>query len=231
MKIEINEFRDRLSTVFANLLESDNSRTEFLLPEKLTTGKAYEAQILALICEELTHREGCELTLVDSKKLVLKSAPGPINKDYPWIEVRRNGKLIGGLFTDIEFLSMSYCYSNRNKPSRGDYHELDIIMVSPEVLESNQPFRPRHDQILIGIECKNTTYEKKLLREVLGVRREMGLLKKSIATSFRSWPAIEVPCNPPSCLLVYTRSPRVYDYSEAGSFYGIQFHFEKSDID
>ena len=160
----------------------------------------------------------------NGKTIVLKTGGGPINKNYPWIEVKKEGVLIGEIFTDIYFISMSYSLNQSNrKPTPGEYHELDIVMTKPR---GNG--MPRHDEILIGVECKNTKkYRKSLLKEILGVRREMGLLAGTlVATEFSQWPSTTVPSSPPSCLLVYSTSNKVKNYSRPGETYGIDFIYE-----
>jgi hypothetical protein len=84
--------------------------------------------------------------------------------------------------------------------------------------------RPRHDQVEIGVECKDTGDQKQLLRGILGVRRELSLLRDDIATGFVRWPRTVVPADPPSCLLVYSSDRKVLDYTEPGRVFGVDFH-------
>jgi len=103
----------------------------------------------------------------------------------------------------------------------GDYHELDILIV-----DAGSSGRPRYDQIWLGVECKNTGYGKELLREILGVRRELSLLTDAKFTRFQNWPRMTVPANPPSCLMVYSSDEDVMDYAAPGLMFGIDFVHE-----
>jgi hypothetical protein len=85
----------------------------------------------------------------------LKSAPGPINRSYPRIELRRSGVCVAELWTDVEFLSLSHASRRSGTLTKGDYHELDLIIVEP-----GQQGRPRHDSVWLGVECKNTGYQR-----------------------------------------------------------------------
>jgi hypothetical protein len=105
--------------------------------------------------------------------------------------------------------------------AKGDYHELDILVVG-----AGTTGRPRHDQIWLGVECKNTGYEKGLLKEILGIRRELSLLTDWQPTKFARWPRASVRATPPSCLLVYSTDEDVADYSAPGNTFGIDFIHE-----
>ncbi len=152
----------------------------------------------------------------------LKSSPGPINLAYPHIELNRNGSHVADLWTDVEFLSLSYCTNaSSSPPTKGHYHELDLVVV-----RLGASGRPRCDEIWLGVECKNTTYQKGLLKEILGIRRELSLLRDPTKTPFNTWPQTHVPASPPSCLMVYSTDPGVVQYSAPGTMFGIDFVYE-----
>lgn len=217
--MNIEHIKERLSEAFKETLGITKNRANQLLPSNLTTGKAYEAYILSIVCEKLRDEEGCELFLKGGSSLVLKTSAGKINRNYPWIEVRRSGKVLGELFTDIEFLAMSYSMRKFNRnPTMGEYHELDIVLVKYGATD-----RPSHKQLLLGVECKHTQYQKSLLKEVLGVRREMGLLSKIEKTAFNFWPSNSVNFDPSSYLMVFSSSDKVSGYQAPGEIYGIDF--------
>ena len=195
-----------------------------LLPTDLTSGKIYEAFVLTKVAEKLVLEEGLSLSLVNSNEIALKSAPGPINRDYPRIDVYGSGQKVAELWTDIEFLSFS-CYRQQREthPVFGDYHELDILMVDAGIAG-----RPAFHQIWLGVECKNTVYSKAMLREVLGIRRELGLFYPMLLpTRFARWPRDWVPACPPSCLLVFSSDHRVTQYSDPGTTFGVEFIWEE----
>lgn len=192
-----------------------------LIPLTLTAGKLYEAYVLGLVCQRLRFDEQCTLTLVGSTKLQLKSSPGPINAAYPRIRVTRNGVHLANIWTDIEFTSYSAAQQAKAVLGLGEYHELDIAVVSPQAQA-----RPLPGEVFLAVECKNTGYEKGLLRETLGLRRELSLLKNLTNSAFNVWPRAAVPADPPSCIAVYCTDKKVLDYSDPGAFFGIDFFHE-----
>jgi len=216
------DLKERITEIFENLFPSATEGETDLIPRSLTDGKLYEAYIVTIIAEHLVTKENFTLKLVNGNHFQLKSSPGPINRSYPCIEVYRSGRMIAELWTDIEYLTLSYANSNRRTPNRGDYHELDILVVDPGIKGY-----PQHDSIWLGVECKNTDYTKSLLKEILGVRRELSLLQQNRRTKFNQWPRREVPADPPSCLLVYSSRKGVIDYSDPGDFFGIDFFHEQ----
>lgn len=215
------ELKERITDIFENLFPMATEEEADLVPKSLTDGKLYEAYILTKIAENLVTREGFTLRLVNGSHLQLKSSPGPINRNYPCIEAYRGGNLVAELWTDIEYLTMSFADSGKLNPNKGHYHELDIVLVDPRVKKY-----PRHDEIWLGVECKNTDYTKSLLKEILGIRRELSLLQENKQTKFNNWPRTRVPAHPASCLLVYSSRQSILDYSDPGDFFGIDFYHE-----
>lgn len=154
---------------------SASSPTAFasVIPSSLTSGKLYEAHVLSLVIEALSLDEGYQVVLKNSSFLPLKSSPGPINTNYAYFELRKSGLLCAEIWTDVEFISLSYSQrGNTYSPGRGDYHELDVIVASPGLTG-----RPAHSDIWLGVECKNTGYTKGLLKEILGIRRELSFFQ------------------------------------------------------
>jgi hypothetical protein len=216
------EIRNQITDIFENLFPTASEPELDLVPRSLTDGKIYEAYILAVVAGELAFREGINLKLVNGNRIQLKSSHGPINRTYPCIEAYRGTTLIGEIWTDVEYLTLSYSLSSRSTPRKGDYHELDILMVTQGVNG-----RPRNDQVLLGVECKNTEYNKGLLKGILGVRRELSFLMEPCSTVFNTWPHSQVPADPSSCLLVYSTSTEVLNYSDPGEVFGIDFFHEE----
>jgi hypothetical protein len=152
-----DQIQQQLRDVFQRYLGASAGVTQGLVPQTVSAGKLYEAHVLSRVVERLSVDEGYSLTLVGGTKVQLKSSPGPINRSYPRIELRRSGSCLAELWTDVEFLSLSYCTGGAPSLTKGDYHELDILVVAAGVSG-----RPRYDEIWLGIECKNTGYEKNL---------------------------------------------------------------------
>jgi hypothetical protein len=193
--------------------------TSSLIPPKAIAGKLYEAVVLGYVAENLVRREWLQLNLVGGSKLHLKSSPGPINFAYPHIAVSRGGTHVANLFTDIEFTTLS-CQKAGNPTAcgPGDCHELDLAIV--DVSSSG---RPLSQEIWLAVECKHTVYKKSLLRESLGVRRELSLLTPPRPTRFQRWPQTSVPANPPACLMVCCSDTNAYVFSPPGAVFGIDF--------
>lgn len=203
---------------------SDGSEYSALLSPMMTRGKLYEAFILARVAQQLVTQEGMELTLSNGNRIALKSSPGPINRQFPRIDARKCGTTVAELWTDVEFLSWSYWMGARTRlPTRGEYHELDIIVVDPEIVG-----RPSPDDIWLGVECKNTGYGKNLLREILGIRRELSLLTGlEEHTRFTRWPRSRLEVHPPACLAVFCADRSVNEYAAPGETFGIDFFHEE----
>lgn len=192
-----------------------------LIPPSLTAGKMYEAYVLGVVCANLRKHEGLNITLVGGKRLALKSAPGPINKAYPHLRVMNGAKHVANIWTDIEFTALSAILSSSSTLSNGEYHEADIAMVSVDCAP-----RPRPDEVHLIVECKNTGYQKSLLREILGVRRELSLLSDPMKTMFSCWPQLHVRATPPSCICVYSTDAIVSSYAVPGKLFGVNFYHE-----
>ncbi len=215
--------KKRIESAIKKYAESRSSKAYSLVPSSLTSGKLYEAHVLSILLERLYKDEGFRILLINTKLIPLKSAPGPINPSYPHFDLFRRGIKIAELWTDVEFLSLSY--SQRRPPypiTPGDFHELDLLIVDPGISG-----RPRHDNIWLGVECKNTGYNKGLLKEILGIRRELSLLQDQQNTKFSQWPRTTVPASPPSCLLVYSTDATVSSYANPGAVFGIDFYHEE----
>lgn len=218
-----DQIRDRITDLFQKYYAAPPSRARTLVPASLTAGKLYEAYGLALISRSLVLEEGFSLRLVQGTYLTLKTSPGPINRAYPHVELLCGGRCVAEMWTDVEFTSLSYGLTGGGSrpPERGEYHELDVAIVEPGLSG-----RPPHGSIWLAAECKNTGYHKGLLKEVLGVRRELSLLQGDRPTRFRNWPRPAVPADPPSCLVVFATDAKVLEYARPGEVFGIDFYHE-----
>lgn len=223
----IDKIKDIISRAFAKYLKTSLPEARRILSSVGGGGKIYEAYALSLLARDLTNREGCRLTLNAGTTFDLRTSHGPIDPAYSRITVERAGQLIGEIWTDVEFTSLSY-WSNPNnsnrlgtRPPPGSRHELDILMAI-----NNSDMYPTSDQILIGVECKDTVYQKRMLREILGVRRELSYLCGPTQTAFTVWPRPTAPANPSSCLLVYSSYPSIVKFTDPGSTFGIDFFYE-----
>lgn len=218
MTLSLTQAKARIDTILSTY-QAVSATSTGLLTDKLTSGKVYEAWVLSIVLDKLRTDEGFNITLVGGNKVHLKSSPGPINRSYPHFRLQRVGSPHLEAWTDVQFITFSYSHRKaRAAPGPGDHHELDIIVVPVGVTG-----RPGHDKIMMGVECKNTGFEKHMMRAALGIRRELSLLADPAPTSFHTWPRSTVPARPPSVFMVYSTDPRVTQYNDAGQVFGIDF--------
>jgi len=180
-------------------------------------GKLYEAYVISYVCEQLTLQEGMHIKLVGGTGLRFRQKGGPINRSFPYFEVYRGARHIGDLFTDTYFHTLSYHIRGSTYPSVADYHELDIGLFKP-----GASGMPDISEVLLAIECKNTSIKKSIVREMLGFRRELALypgrLNKSI---FEKWPASEVFAEPASVHMIFSTDSHVLRFKENLEIFGI----------
>lgn len=217
---QIDQIKDDISAVLhthANVLPT---RSRGLLNITDLTGKLYEASVLAEVIERLVTEENLTVTLAGSGRyLHLKQKGGPINRDYPYFEISQGGRPFAELFTDIYFTTISRSRrANIQVKQRGDFHELDIAVIATDV-----QVRPEPEEILIAIECKNTTLEKSTIRELLGFRRELSFIGYAEPTFFTNWPVPAINAYPPSVHMLYTTHGSVLThYKENCETFGIK---------
>jgi hypothetical protein len=216
---DVARIRAYIATIFQTHAAISPASTRGILPVKDLQGKLYEAHVLATVIQNLVTLEHCTVRLINSGTFTFKQKGSPVRRAYPYFEVYRAGTMIGELFTDTEFLSLSCVLSRHPNPANGDYHELDIALLSPLCAEG---VRPMYSHVLLAIECKATTFEKSTFREVLGFRRELTFLSdRNNSTGFNSWPIISVPADPPSVHMCYSTDPAVLKYVRNAATFGI----------
>ncbi|WP_214056006.1 hypothetical protein [Nocardioides aquaticus] len=171
------------------------------------------------IMDQLHKLEGYVPTMRRGTRLVLRNKGGGISMAYTSFKLTHPTETDLELWTDIEFVAMSHTQLGYNyPPAPAFYHELDLVIV-----EAGTTGRPRHDEIVLAVECKNTsTFEKRMAREALGLRRELSLLVAA-STRFQQWPYHDVHAEPASALLVYADDPAVTNFNGPGLLYGIHF--------
>lgn len=215
---DITRIKSQIATILQANASVAPARTNTLLPISSLQGKLYEAHVLATICEKLVTQEGLRVTLVGGRNLMLKQKGGAINRTYPYFEVWNGRTLFGELFTDVYFNTLSY--QMKGSPARqtyGDYHELDIALLKP-----GQNGKPQHSEVMIAVECKNTSIKKSIIRELLGFRRELSFWSHlPLPTNFSVWPAIQTNSNPNSVHMLYCSDNRVNRYTTNCLQFGI----------
>ena len=138
-------------------------------PSKVTSGKgkAYELYCLAKTIEYLKSIPGVSVRFVGTS-IDFKNSPGKIDKSKSYFVVSGNGRALE-LHSDIEVMTLSAAYG-RGVTGRSAYHEIDLVLA----FAPQDGQRPSHNQIVLGVECKaHANFKKEIIRQVLGVRREL----------------------------------------------------------
>lgn len=220
--MDVKKAKKRISDIFHKLGNARRKDATRLLSGNIQSGKLYEAWVLAEVIKNLVNKEGFTVRYVNSVKLKLKSSPGPINHSYPHFLLEKNSQTLARLWTDVEFRTLSSHNNSSSVSSPGEYHELDIMICDHDAID-----RPSPDQIWLGVECKNREKSTKgMLREMLGLRRELSLLQGMNTTKFKKWPLTHVPAQPASCLMFYSvdNKPSL-DWVVPGAQFGINFEY------
>jgi hypothetical protein len=199
-----------------------------LLSGNLLTGKIYEAFVLLYIIKRIVLLEKKFVVLFNNDNtLTLQSGPGDIQRSRPHFRIyasqeqyrKSESSQEFELWTNIEFMTYSFKISKHTSISQGDYHELDIAVLNPNVSG-----KPSHSDVRIAVECKNTPFKKEHLRQLLGIRRELSVLSKPASTVFSTWPASEVNADPPSVLMAFGTDSKILNYRSPGKIFSIQLH-------
>lgn len=203
----------RIFSAYKRLSAGDRDRVN-----KLRGGKLYELYVLSYVLERLRAR-GFRISFY-GRTLRFKSSPGQIRRADPHFELR--SPTTGAaywIFVDIEFETLG---SARVQVSdRSLRHEVDIVVVS---VDSGYP---KHSDILLGVECKAVAnFSKSILKEVLGVRRELSLVgrsQSSLLSVAGGSPNVDVPADPPSEYWLAYIDPIGDVYAESPKAFGVEF--------
>jgi hypothetical protein len=199
---------------YKSLMPSDTQ-----LLQALKGGKLYELYVLSEVIDELAGR-GFRISFIGST-LQFKAGPGQIKLSDPHYHVRTPQGRDLWAFVDIEFRTLG---SSRVPVSdNSGLHELNIVVV-----RATPPY-PDHTDILFAVECKSGKFGKKIIKESLGVRRELSyfdLPQPSMLTHFGG-SATEVRANPASEFWLAHLDPVGSHYDESPLAFGIELkHFE-----
>lgn len=202
---------------YTNLQPADNA-----LLQQLNDGKLYELFVLSHVVENLVQR-GYQLNFRPNAQhpsvLQFKAAPGALKSSDSHFEVISPGGELYWLFVDIEFDTLGHAENSANDRSRR--HEIDIMVCSVNV------GHPRHDQIALGVECKAwANFTKGLVKEALGVRRELCFLQSERDSMLSADPGVlqkvTVPAEPPSEFWLAFIDQGGTNYSQSPAVYGIE---------
>ena len=187
----------------------------------LSKGKLYELFVLAEVVDALALR-GCTLQFRGAS-LKFKASPGKLKATDPHFEVRTPHGDHLWLFVDIEFDTLGHDRNHATDRSRR--HELDIVLV-----RQNSGY-PTHQEVWFAVECKAVAnFTKGLVKEVLGVRRELSFLRDaqpSVLSQSGAHPSIDVPAEPASEFWLAHIDPKGSRYRQSPAAFGVDFrHIE-----
>jgi len=208
--------------------------------KRLKIDKLFEIVALSELLTELrAANNACQFTLMSQGKpgsrLTLQANPGKADLQKSFVLVSLGGAAIATIWTNVEFVGMSGpAVSNT---ARGTYHEADILVLDPAAHHGRAPIRPSHHHVLLAIECKYLDMlPKAVLRNMLGLRREMSLLGRALQPSALQTLlgsvagtriASGLPASPASHLIFcypshYKFEPTI-DWFAPGKVFGIEF--------
>jgi hypothetical protein len=215
-----------IQRIFAAYRNAQSSDAKVL--KVLTDGKLYELFVLSHMIEHLRNL-GFTIAFQGSRRspgnsasnstLKFKASPGKIMDKDSHFEVRhpRSSTVVFRIFVDIEFTTLGH---DRNGASdNSQRHELDIVATT-----ASKGY-PRFDEILLAVECKAVAnFQKGIVKQALGVRREMSLLwdkQKSKLSKAGGTPSNIVPAEPPSEFFLIFIDPKGTNYAQSPETFGI----------
>lgn len=180
-------------------------------------GKIYELYCLSKTIEKLKNEYNLRVVFCGTT-VDFKSSPGKIDRNRSYFILHTQSRIFE-LHTDIEFLTLG---SRRSGSSdRSGYHEVDIA-----VIEDRAHGRPAFDMLAVAVECKaHVNFTKSIVKQVLGVRREMSLLAPRNLTQLAmvSNSSRRVEAAPASEYWLSYTDPLGNSYRQSPAAFGIEF--------
>jgi len=183
------------------------------------TGKVYELYCLARTVEYLASFPGVSIRF-NGRTVDFKASPGLVDHSKSYFVVSGHGADLE-LHVDIEVRTLSSS-GQTTVADRSSYHEIDLVLL--DGVRNRE--RPAHDQIVLGVECKaQATFGKETVRQVLGVRRELSLLRyaPSKLDAFLSAQHRDISADPPSQYWLAFTDPRGMEYQAGPAMFEVQF--------
>ena len=189
-------------------------------------GKIYEIYCVTRLLAWLEKRYNVTIQYCGKNNMKFKAGGGPINrKEYPYFKITdKCSNRFVELHTNIEIETLGSSMYNGPNKDLSFMHEVDIVLIEEGV---NCGDMPTHDQLLLGIECKaHAKLRKGVIREVLGVRRELSYCQHNhitkIDTIFSSKKsALCVPAVPSSIYWLYTIDLNAMRYKISPKQFGV----------
>ena len=193
---------------------------------KVNKGKIYELYCLSRVVEQLK-KYRCNISIQSRfRSIDFKASPGKIDRNKSYFTVRARNGVVFEIHTDIEIMTLGVApgHSNLGRQDLSAYHEIDIVVIEQGLSE-----RPRYDQLILGVECKaDENFGKSILKQVLGVRRELSFFtKKSLPSKLAQAvgkPSPEVRAYPNSEYWLAYTDPKGDNYQISPATFGIKFN-------
>ena len=184
-----------------------------------TRGKIYELYCLVRTLRKLKRDYNIRIEFI-GRSLDFKASPGRIDRSKSHFVLHSNRSRFE-LHTNIEFRTLGSNQSGKQL-DRSRYHEIDIVAFDFGVND-----RPNFNSIALGVECKaNANFSKDIVRQVLGVRRELSFVARNQPTKLAlasNTTARMVSATPPSEYWLAYTDPSGNKYRISPSTFGIEF--------
>ena len=209
----------KIEALFASYIALEEADSSHL--QGLDRGKLYELYVLSELVCHLKQR-GCRMGFQGSS-IVFKAAPGKIKASDPHFVVTAPDRSKSRIFVDIEFETMGTSRALLQGTAGLDLssrHELDLVVV-----DTRSPY-PSFREVLLGVECKSqASFGKDVVKEVLGIRRELSRLVQPRRSRLSDAGAsgITVPADPASEFWLAYDDPKGDDYRLSPAAFGIAF--------
>jgi len=191
--------------------------TDKKLLSALSSGKLYELFVLSYVITNLSNR-GFRIVFI-GKELKFKGAPGMVKLTDAHFQLWDPGtnSIDWRVFVDIEFQTLGG--QNKSTIDASNKHEIDIVVT--KALNGY----PDYDTIALAVECKSTPkFKKNLLKEALGIRRELCYftkkLRSPLAPSGGSAPLVNA-C-PPSEYWLANVDAKIAAYQQSPATFSIE---------
>ncbi|SDX69230.1 hypothetical protein SAMN04488041_11220 [Sulfitobacter pontiacus] len=195
---------------------------------KSTGGKIYELYCLARTLEWLRSTYGVSIRLANGNVVHFKASPGNIDRFRSYFVVAKHGRFFE-LHTDIQVQTLGASMIG-GWIGKSGYHEIDLVLINPRVQNGDMP---RHSDVVLGVECKsNAKFEKGIVKQVLGIRRELSLLSQTTTSELdRAFGppihlggcSLEVNADPASLYWLSYIDQSGDNYADSPGFFSIEF--------
>ena len=212
----------RLKGAFRSELGIGVKTADDLLAGARLYDKAYELFCLIETMRQLKSAvSSASFHLVGGAKPKFRGKGGQIQRHtWPYIEMRDGSGSIAEIWVDIECWALSaWCQGHApGNPPYSRAHELDIVLVRPSTTG-----RPEPHELFLGIEAKHRPFNKALLKELMGVRRETAFKAIPQDNPFAWWRSDRrIPADPASGIVLFCSHASVHNYTGQAGFWGIE---------